>query len=92
MIPLWQRHYSWERTQLLELWSDLERVQAEGLPSHFLGSIVLKALPWSGLPSEARRFLVVDGPAESNDAHDPDLRYSRSIGTAGSAKRRGVLA
>lgn len=61
LIPLWQRHYSWERPQWLELWSDLMRVHDHGLASHFLGSIVLKALPWSGLPSEARRFWVVDG-------------------------------
>lgn len=61
LIPLWQRHYSWERAQWLELWNDLTRVHEHGLSSHFLGSIVLKALPWSGLPSEARRFWVVDG-------------------------------
>lgn len=61
LIPLWQRHYSWEHTQWAELWTDLERLQEEGVTGHFVGSIVLQALPWSGLPSEARRFLVVDG-------------------------------
>lgn len=61
MVPLWQRHYSWESSQWSELWTDLVRVQEQGLKSHFIGSIVLQALPWSGLPSEARRFLVVDG-------------------------------
>lgn len=61
LIPLWQRHYSWEQPQWAELWSDLLRVQEEGPASHFLGSVVLNALPWAGLPSEARRFWVVDG-------------------------------
>lgn len=61
LIPLWQRHYSWEQAQWAELWADLVRVQEEGLESHFLGSVVLNALPWAGLPSEAKRFWVVDG-------------------------------
>jgi hypothetical protein len=61
LIPVWQRHYSWDRPQLKELWTDVRRVQEEDLNSHFLGSVVLNALPWSGMPSEARRFSVVDG-------------------------------
>ena len=60
-IPLWQRHFSWEKPQWAELWADLVRVRTENLASHFLGSVVLKALPWTGLPSEAKRFQVVDG-------------------------------
>ena len=31
LIPLWQRHYSWEHAQWAELWADLVRVQEEGL-------------------------------------------------------------
>lgn len=61
LIPLWQRHYSWEAAQWAELWADLLRVQEDGLATHFLGSVVLNSLPWAGLPSEARRFWVVDG-------------------------------
>jgi hypothetical protein len=61
LIPLWQRHYSWETAQWNELWSDLERTHQSPKATHFLGSIVLKALPWSGLPSEAHRYWVVDG-------------------------------
>ncbi|MFC0360262.1 DUF262 domain-containing protein [Kytococcus schroeteri] len=60
-IPLWQRHYSWEKPHWQELWSDLVRVREKGLDSHFLGSVVLEQLPWSGLPSEARGYWVVDG-------------------------------
>lgn len=61
LIPLWQRHYSWEGTQWSELWTDLERTADTAKATHFLGSVVLKALPWSGLPSEAHRYWVVDG-------------------------------
>jgi len=61
LIPIWQRGYSWDKAQLTELWADIRRTQQEGLSSHFLGSVVLNALPWSGLPSEARRYSVVDG-------------------------------
>lgn len=61
LIPLWQRHYSWERTQWDELWNDLARVLADPKSAHFVGSIVLNQLPWHGLPSEAHRYWVVDG-------------------------------
>jgi hypothetical protein len=60
-IPLWQRHYSWGRPEWAELWHDIRRVQKEKLPGHFLGSVVLQMDSWSGLPSEAHRFWVVDG-------------------------------
>jgi hypothetical protein len=60
-VPLWQRHYSWEHQELEALWADLMRLRDHDLPSHFLGSVVLKAQPWSGLPSEAHRSWIVDG-------------------------------
>lgn len=61
LVPMWQRHYSWDRTQLRELWEDLMRVHSGEAESHFVGSIVLHRLAWSGLPSEAHQYLVVDG-------------------------------
>ena len=60
-IPLWQRHYSWEAGQWRELWDDLTRVRDQALASHFLGSVVLKKMQSSGLPSEATCYWVVDG-------------------------------
>lgn len=60
-IPLWQRHYSWGKPEWTELWNDIRRVQNEKLPGHFLGSVVLQMDLWTGLPSEAHRFWVVDG-------------------------------
>lgn len=61
LVPLWQRHYSWEHTQLQELWDDLMRVYSRRATEHFMGSVVLHKLTWSGLPSEAHRYWVVDG-------------------------------
>lgn len=61
LIPLWQRRYSWDKVDWAELWQDLERLESGEAPSHFIGSVVLHALKWSGLPSEARRYWVVDG-------------------------------
>lgn len=61
LIPLWQRHFSWDRREWSELWTDIQRVGNQDLASHFLGSVVLKTLPWRGLPSEAKRYWVVDG-------------------------------
>lgn len=61
LIPLWQRRYSWSLSHWRELWRDLSRLRSGEAPSHFVGSVVLHALKWSGLPSEARRYWVVDG-------------------------------
>ncbi len=41
LIPIYQRTYSWTRTQCLQLWQDIERVaQDESIPAHFIGSVV----------------------------------------------------
>ena len=61
LVPIWQRRYTWDRQEWLELWKDLQHLRDTPEASHFIGSIVLKALPWRGLPSEAKRYWVVDG-------------------------------
>jgi|GEM_PF-3330037 Uncharacterized conserved protein len=65
LVPLWQRRYAWQRPQWEELWKDLLRVDdaaSHGEPlNHFIGSVVLHAQEGSGLPTEAHRYLVVDG-------------------------------
>lgn len=61
LIPLWQRHYSWDSPEWQELWTDIKRVRDQELAGHFLGSVVLKTLTWTGAPSEAKRYWVVDG-------------------------------
>ncbi|MER5626409.1 DUF262 domain-containing protein [Streptosporangium sp. NPDC002544] len=65
LIPLYQRHYAWEREQLLQLWADvmaqvdvLAENQSEA-PSHFLGSIVLA--PGPDLAPGWDQWIVVDG-------------------------------
>jgi hypothetical protein len=65
IIPLWQRRYSWRKSEWEDLWLDLLRVADAAAASenlnHFIGSVVLHAQEGTGLPSEAQRFLVVDG-------------------------------
>lgn len=61
IIPLWQRHYSWDATHWTELWNDLLRVANEHQAEHFVGSIVLQVMAGDDLPSESRRYWVVDG-------------------------------
>jgi hypothetical protein len=61
LIPLWQRRYSWDKSDWSELWRDLIRVVDGEADNHFIGSVVLKTLPGTGLPSHAKRFWVVDG-------------------------------
>lgn len=64
LVPLYQRTYSWQRTQIDQLWRDALS-QAEVLesdqdgPGHFLGSLVLA--PSKSVVGGASRWLVVDG-------------------------------
>lgn len=61
-VPVWQRAYSWRTPQWGELWEDLRRLRR--LPNnvtHFLGSVVVRVHPWSGLPASSQVFSVVDG-------------------------------
>ncbi|MBA8989916.1 hypothetical protein FHW23_001162 [Curtobacterium pusillum] len=61
LIPLWQRRYSWTKNDWEDLWRDLLRVHNGEASSHFIGSVVLHQLRWGGMPSEAKRYSVVDG-------------------------------
>lgn len=60
-VPLWQRRYTWDTEDWAELWKDLSHIRSAPSSTHFIGSFVLKALPWRGLPSEAKRYWIVDG-------------------------------
>lgn len=63
-VPLYQRTYAWQRTQLQQLWNDV-LLQADSLadspnsPGHFLGSLVLA--PTRHVVGGPARWLVVDG-------------------------------
>lgn len=61
VIPIYQRTYSWETKQCLQLWKDIVRTgQRQDIAAHFLGSIVYiqKGLYQS---SAIPQMLVIDG-------------------------------
>ncbi|MEY9895177.1 alkylated DNA nucleotide flippase Atl1 [Catenulispora sp. MAP12-49] len=63
-VPLFQRPYSWQETQLKQLWSDiLEQAEliVEGTdgPTHFIGSVVHAPSPQNTMAFP--RALIVDG-------------------------------
>ncbi|MDA3645103.1 DUF262 domain-containing protein [Saccharopolyspora indica] len=61
VVPLYQRPYSWERSDLQQLWSDiLTVIDTGGGASHFLGSVVL-APSQTNTPAGVQSWLVVDG-------------------------------
>lgn len=63
-VPLFQRTYSWNRTQLERLWEDILKLAGdrvlEPTATHFIGSLVLAPSPSNG-PTGVQEFLVVDG-------------------------------
>lgn len=65
-VPLYQRHYKWNRDNQRTLWRDvLEQYTALGegassIPEHFIGSIVAVELPADPL-RDFRHFRIVDG-------------------------------
>ena len=59
-IPLFQRPYSWKKTDWETLWEDLMRLYNDEIEgSHFLGSIVTQAI--FGTADGISPFLVIDG-------------------------------
>ncbi len=60
IIPIFQRTYSWERSQCEQLWLDIIRVgQSPELGSHFIGSAVY--IPEDDTSATISRWLVIDG-------------------------------
>lgn len=64
IVPIWQREYSWGKTQWTELWSDITRLYEETFKkrsgqdiSHFMGSIVLKPRKLGGV----EKYVIIDG-------------------------------
>ncbi|SBT44571.1 GmrSD restriction endonuclease domain-containing protein [Micromonospora narathiwatensis] len=63
-VPLYQRTYSWTKSQLARLWDDIlklaeDRVD-EANATHFIGSLVLAPSPTIS-PAGVAEYLVVDG-------------------------------
>lgn len=60
IIPIFQRTYSWEKSQCEQLWLDILRVGTNSnLDSHFIGSIVY--IPEQETSAAISRWLVIDG-------------------------------
>ena len=57
-LPIYQRRYSWEKSDCDQLWEDVYRVGThEAIPSHFLGSVVSIG---DGSPT-VPKFRIIDG-------------------------------
>ena len=57
-LPIYQRRYSWEKSDCDQLWEDVYRVGThKAIPSHFLGSVVSIG---DGSPT-VPKFRVIDG-------------------------------
>lgn len=62
-IPIYQRTYSWEREECLQLWNDIVRVARDaGTPTHFIGSVVyIKPGTAADLAMGTPKRLIIDG-------------------------------
>ncbi|MBD2201473.1 DUF262 domain-containing protein [Calothrix sp. FACHB-1219] len=60
VVPLFQRPYSWTKTQWQALWSDLlELCTTDNPRPHFMGSIV--TMPTVSVPEGVTKYLLIDG-------------------------------
>jgi uncharacterized protein with ParB-like and HNH nuclease domain len=61
VIPLYQRPYSWERSNWETLWQDILACHTEGqkLDTHFMGAIVSLAV--TTIPIGVNKHLIIDG-------------------------------
>lgn len=61
VIPIYQRNYSWDEKQCQQLWDDILRIgNNDGIPLHFIGSIVYVQGGHSSV-SVGAPLLVIDG-------------------------------
>ncbi|SDC85994.1 Protein of unknown function DUF262 [Desulfurella multipotens] len=60
VVPLFQRSYSWQKTEWEVLWDDIiELYEMENPRTHFLGSIV--TMPTTSVPEGVMKYLLIDG-------------------------------
>lgn len=60
VIPVFQRHYRWERPQWEKFWSSLEEIRRpEKTGNHFMGFLVF--VPGLAQPGQHTRFHLIDG-------------------------------
>lgn len=60
LIPLFQRPYSWKKTNWQTLWDDMMvQYDLDDTSSHFMGAIV--SVPARSVPVGVSKFLIIDG-------------------------------
>ncbi|MEH2410213.1 DUF262 domain-containing protein [Nostoc sp.] len=60
VVPLFQRAYSWKKSEWQALWNDLVELCAMDNPRpHFMGSIV--TMPTTSVPEGVSKYLLIDG-------------------------------
>ena len=60
VVPLFQRPYSWKKSEWQALWNDIiELYEADNPRTHFMGSIV--TIPTTSLPEGISKYLLIDG-------------------------------
>ena len=57
VIPSYQRRYSWEKEQFVDLWRDLDRIDSDG--SHFFGTVVF--MSGTHVAGGTNKIDIVDG-------------------------------
>ena len=85
-IPIYQRTYSWTEKQCEQMWDDITDVAVkEGVPSHFIGSIVyVEARPFQS--SAVSRLQVIDGQQRLTTLTLLLAALARAIGENGSSE------
>ena len=59
ILPVFQRHYTWDKEHCEQLWNDIKNVQEHKKANYFIGSIVNKA---EGVtPISVKHFILIDG-------------------------------
>ncbi len=60
LIPLFQRPYSWKKTNWQTLWDDIMvQYDLDSTSTHFMGAIV--SVPARSVPVGVSKFLIIDG-------------------------------
>jgi uncharacterized protein with ParB-like and HNH nuclease domain/predicted transport protein len=80
VIPIYQRTYSWTKSQCQQLWNDILRVaQDKSIPAHFVGSVVYIQ---EGIyhASSTQQMLVIDGQQRLTTVSLLLLAVAHSIG------------
>ena len=61
ILPIYQRHYSWDNENCSQLWNDIVKMQKGKRPGHFIGSIVNINDNTGTTPTGAKKFTFIDG-------------------------------